>query len=117
MNEANILNLAAVMRDRIFWSTPYRTGNLARNGITDLKTLAYAFGHISAGFELFSNPYTQYGAILNECPTIKYVVHNPFTWKTYAGEYVNKHYMWVDKFAELWAGELPLYVPGLRRVA
>jgi hypothetical protein len=110
--DVNILTLAQIARDRIFWNTPYRTGNLARNGIADLTT----FGANSAGFVLFPNAQTQYGAILNECPTIKYSITNRHTGRTSSGEYVNKHYKWVDNFADTWANELLFYVPGLRRV-
>jgi hypothetical protein len=116
MDNMTVLGLARIMKDRIFLNTPYRTGNLARNGITDVKTyVAYENG-VSAGFDLFPEANTAYGAILNECPTIRYRVTNPFTGKRYSGEYENRHYMWVDKFAEIWANEMPLYVPGMRRI-
>lgn len=102
--------LGAIMHYRIFWNTPYRTGNLARNGIGDLGTQ----GLNAVGFELFQKG-AEYGAILNEVPVISYKVTNPYTGVTYTGSYTNKHYGWVDKFAETFANEIMQYAP-LRRI-
>ena len=109
----NLNELGWLTWQALFFSTPYKTGNLARNGIGDLRTT----GPDSVGFSLFDQPTgsvgkgTEYGRILNEAPVINYRVTNPYTKKVYTGSYVNKHYRWVDKFAEQWANEITLYGP------
>lgn len=95
---------------RLLYNTPYDTGNLARNGIGSVETM----GPNAAGFELFQKG-APYGAILNELPVINYRVTNPYTGITYTGSYVNKHYRWVDKSAEIFANEIMQYAP-LRRI-
>lgn len=94
---------------RIFWNTPYRTGALAR-GIGDVRAIANG-----AGFDLLTQ-FTQYGAILNEAPTIKYNITNKRTGKTYSGEYTNTHYRWVDNGADAIANEIMTQFPNLQRI-
>ena len=60
----NINQIAADCHYMMFWKTPYRTGNLALNGITDVGT----YGTNRAGFGLYPGVGTQYGKILNEVP-------------------------------------------------
>lgn len=107
------LNDVAMLCHRsIFWVTPYRTGNLARNGIGDLRS----FGQNSVGFYLFGVG-TEYGVILNEQQVIHYRIQNQHTGQTYSGSYNNRHYKWVDRFADQFANDLPVNFPGLRRTA
>lgn len=107
----NINQIAADCRYMMFWKTPYRTGNLALNGITDVGV----YGANRAGFGLYPGVGTQYGKILNEVPVIRYNITNSRTGKTYTGEYTNKHYRYVDKFADDFANQIVSLYPGIRR--
>jgi hypothetical protein len=96
----NINNMGKFVHWSFFWYMPYRSGNLARS-IGDLgKMPAGIFGE-GIGFEMFNkNQAAPYGAILNEAPVIRYSITNVKTGKTYKGEYVNRHYKWVDNAME-----------------
>lgn len=110
-----INDLAMIMYQRIFWNTPYDTGNLAFNGISDVGMIDNG-----VGFRLFEQPRgargkgTEYGKILNEARTIRGESVNTKTGKVSRWSYVNKHYQWVDKFAEEWANEIPTIINARR---
>ena len=96
--------------DMLFWHTPYRTGNLAHNGVSDFKTVGSGVGWTMFGIG------TEYGAILNEVPIISYKITNPNTGIFYQGMYKNRHYKWLNNFADTYAGQIPIYFPNVRRV-
>ena len=78
-------------RERQFWYTPYRTGNLARSvgNVTEYFTESH--------YVMFNDVREAvYGFALNEEPII-YWSRN-VRGKTVGGHYVNKHYKWVDKY-------------------
>lgn len=100
--------IAVFAHRRIFWDTPYRTGALAR-GISNVGAIPNG-----AGFSLLTQ-HTQYGAILNELPVIKYSLTNKKTGKVYKGEYDNIHYKWIDRAAENIAIDIPVNFPNVKR--
>lgn len=106
---ALVNEIAVFAHKRIFWNTPYRTGALAR-GISDVGAIPNG-----AGFSLLTQ-HTQYGAILNELPVIKYRLTNKKTGKVYEGSYENVHYKWVDRAAENIAIDIPVNFPNVKRI-
>lgn len=109
-------NLASICHYTMFWYTPYKTGNLARNGISDVQTLYDGNWGYAVGFKLFERPGVWYGKLLNEQPIINYRIQNQVTGRVYSGSYINKHYRWVDNYSHTFAALIPLYAP-VRRVA
>ncbi len=110
MTGLTVLNIARKAYDMVFWYTPYRTGNLARNGISDFKIMSGGYG-----WTMFGKG-AEYGAILNESATISYKITNPVNGSIQTGKYQNRHYKWLDKFADLYASEIPLFYPNVRRI-
>lgn len=97
-------------RYALLWNTPYRTGNLARNGVSDISS-----SDTGAYFEIL-NLGTWYGWLLNEFPTINHWKKNPVTGVKELTAYPNRHYMWLDKFMDNWANEFALLYPNYRRI-
>lgn len=83
--------IAYIARQRQFYSTPYRTGNLA-----------YSVGDLSGYDDLVeyvafnANSRAEYGAMLNELKEITY--KTKVDGKISTGTYPNTHYMWYDNF-------------------
>lgn len=109
MVDAN--NIAMIARQHLFWHTPYRTGNLAMS-VGDVTS----FGTDNAGFIIFNaNQRATYGKELNEKETIaRYFKQKNGVIKV--TKYKNKHYRWIDRWAEAFADELQSLIPNLQRI-
>ena len=111
--------LAMICHYRMFWRTPYRTGNLAASvgDVSGVVDHGVAGATETVGFKPFNaNQRASYGKILNEAQTINYRAKNVHTGKIYIGSYVNRHYRWLDNFAAEFANDIPLYFPVRRDV-
>lgn len=105
----SLMNEVAVFAHRrVFYDTPYRTGALAR-GISDVGS--YPNG---AMFSLLTQ-FTQYGAVLNELPVIHYRLVNKYTGKVCEGEYVNRHFNWINNAADKVANGIVANFPNITR--
>lgn len=93
--------IAQRARIRQFWHTPYDTGNLAQS-IGDLSGITRSRYYIPFN----ANRRAEYGAILNESPTIRYRVRQGG--QTTFITRINKHYQWFDKFVEMEADLIDL---------
>ena len=113
---AMLNQLASTARYSMFWITPYKTGNLALNGYSDVTTLLDSNWGYAVGFRLFERKGVEYGAILNELPVINYRLTNQRTGRVYEGSYVNRHYKWVDTFFDVFSFQIPMYAP-VRRIS
>lgn len=95
------------MRYSMYWVTPYDTGNLAGRGTGDLyaptgiNSIGYDIGGIAA----------PYGALLNNAEVITRTVRGA-DGRLHNKQYINRHYRWINNFAENFAHTLAAELGG-----
>ena len=102
-----LADIAERARYTQFWSTPYRTGNLARS-IGEINEQGRETGYRPFNASGEAN----YGWLLNETPRLRYkTVLND---RVFYGEYQNRHYLWFDKFVDNFSDEIDIELGAIK---
>ena len=101
----NLIDLVINFQTSFFPNIPWRTGRLATTGMsTDFYNPQ---GDNSLGFDFCRDIGLQYGIILNEQPTISYMLNGR------KGSYVNRHYRYFDVFFDGFANKIANQLGGI----